>query len=459
MNKIKHTASRLSTRIVGQTAGLMLLAFASSFPLSVQAEEPTPAQPGPQDLQRGAIVRDHRTTGGTQGTLPYSGTFQPQAQSNGGGGTSSVVGGIIEPDYKYPWMVRMNGCGGVLIDPQWVLTAAHCVTPRIGFNGVVYKRTDPQTGMERTESIGPDLKSGPPNNPGVFIHPGYDPAKDHANDIALIKLARPFSIYPLIQTVGLPRYFRSAGIVGNLANFAHNKTLPAGQLAVFRAPIPAGDYAPKFLVTAKAANASLCPGDSGSGFVTVEYGRATVRGVASMGNTTDCMTANGEAVFTDVFAHRGWILQTMGKNDAVLAGNTRVRSSGLFARGYMGIQCPASASRYGPLNVAGAEEGINCSVGQEQIVSCALDANQGAVTVATAPVLSGITMKTFMQDGSTVVKNSGARVNTISLSVHEKFPQGAIAREFTCLIGTSTTPGGGIGTNGGGVLGKLNTIR
>lgn len=453
MKNIRPTdAIRLPTRIISGTTGFMLLALASSFPLSVQAQDPAPSQARvlgvtspvgePREVPQGAAVRDHRTTGGAPVTNM---TFQLQTPSSGSGGTSSVVGGIIEPDYKYPWMVRMNGCGGVLIDPQWVLTAAHCVTARIGFNGVGYKRTDPQTGMERTEFIGPDQNSGPLNNRGVFIHPGYDAAKDHANDIALIKLARPFGIYPLIQTVALPKYSRSSGLIGNLANFGHNKTLPPGQVAVFRAPMPLGEYPPKFYITAKAANASLCPGDSGSGFVTVEYGRATVRGVASMGNTADCMAPNGEAVFTDVFTHRGWILQTMGKSEAALAGNTRVRSSGRFARGQMGIQCPASASQYGPLNVAGVEEGSNCATGQEQVVSCGLDANQGAVTVASAPVLSGITMKTYMQNGTSVVKSYGSRGN--SLRVHETFPQGAVAREFSCLIGTATTSGGVFGTN------------
>src|SRR5215217_4080175 len=159
MNKIRNTdAVGLSTRIMGGAGGLMLLALTSSFSLSVQAEEPALPQ-----LQ-GAVIRDHRTPGGEPKTYTPSGTFQPQGSSSGSGGTSSVVGGIAEPNYKYPWVVRMNGCSGVLIDAQWVLTAAHCVTPRIGFGSVTYRRTDPQTGMERSEAIGPDQNSGPANN-------------------------------------------------------------------------------------------------------------------------------------------------------------------------------------------------------------------------------------------------------------------------------------------------------
>ncbi|GAA2548752.1 serine protease [Winogradskya consettensis] len=39
-----------------------------------------------------------------------------------------VVGGILAPDGRFPWMVRLSvGCGGALTAPRVVLTAAHCV--------------------------------------------------------------------------------------------------------------------------------------------------------------------------------------------------------------------------------------------------------------------------------------------------------------------------------------------
>ena len=119
---------------------------------------------------------------------------------------TKIVGGTEAQAETWPFQValgrpRANGrirqfCGGSVIAPKWVLTAAHCVINRAESDfRVLVGTNDLDTGGRRLQ-----VRS-------VRVHPGYSGGLYPINDIALVELVRPSGVAPVALATAMDTAF------------------------------------------------------------------------------------------------------------------------------------------------------------------------------------------------------------------------------------------------------------
>nr|XP_020752622.1 ovochymase-2 isoform X2 [Odocoileus virginianus texanus] len=115
---------------------------------------------------------------------------------------SRIVGGRQVAKGSYPWQVSLKRrqkhvCGGTIISPQWVITAAHCVANRNTVS--TFNVTAGEYDLRYVEPGEQTLTIET-----IIIHPHFSTKKPMDYDIALLKMAGAFHFDQFVGPMCLP---------------------------------------------------------------------------------------------------------------------------------------------------------------------------------------------------------------------------------------------------------------
>ena len=285
-------------------------------------------------------------------------TPQPRENKGGqlGGSASKIFGGncVAKGCDEYPWFVQIIIrlqteilCGGSLVDPYTIVTAAHCFEEPLKRNGQFvsvyhFNHNQPMRGLVDVRvgrchwsQTGKALKPA-----FVHLHPKYSASPDlgYHYDAAVIKLAEPgatnvsrfaslFNTSNAHHVEGVVNGINAQVLGWGLTEFGLlSNCLRVGTVDIKKdnkcLRLLSGrwikDYNPEVMVCASGHQVDACRGDSGGPLLLGNQSEQVLAGIVSFGHPRRCAAQGYPTVYTRVSAIVQWIESSKYASHATL---------------------------------------------------------------------------------------------------------------------------------------------